>query len=228
MNGGLKRLADGLLELVYPLRAECMGCGTRAGFPRPWLCEDCRQRLAERWVGALPPEGPFDGAAYAYRYGEPAGGMVRSLKYRGVARLSTVMGRAMVKALEGIQPTGADGVVSVPMHKKRLAERGVDHAGLLARAVAGQLELPVLDGALERTRNTPQQARLEPAQRRRNMDGAIALRGDVAGRRILLVDDVRTTGATANACATALREGGASAVYLLCFAIAGEKDDDRQ
>ena len=81
--------------------------------------------------------------------------------------------------------------------------------------------------ALERVRNTRQQARLY-AEERQNMDGAIALRGDVAGRRILLVDDVCTTGATANACARALLDAGAEAVYLLCFAVAGEGGQRRR
>ena len=55
MSEGLKRGARALLELIYPIRAECMGCGSRAGFERDWLCEDCRLALANRWVGAAPP-----------------------------------------------------------------------------------------------------------------------------------------------------------------------------
>ena len=75
--------------------------------------------------------------------------------------------------------------------------------------------------ALERVRNTRQQARLTNAERLTNLDGAFALKADVAGRRALLIDDVRTTGTTANACAEALLQGGAEAVYLLCYALAG-------
>ena len=216
----VKRFADGVLGLLYPARARCVGCGTRVGMPRNWLCEDCQNGLARRWVGvARPPEGGlFDGAAYCYHYGGPAGGMVRSLKYAGVSRLGEMMARHMAMALEGLQPMDADCVAAVPMHRRRRAERGFNHADLLARELAARLELPVLD-ALERVRNTDQQARLDDETRRRNMAGAIALRGDVRGRRVLLVDDVCTTGATANACAGALREGGTAAVFLLCFAV---------
>lgn len=220
----MKRAIDALIELIYPRRAVCMGCGSRAGFPRDWLCEDCRQLLAKRWVGAgpVPDGGLFMGAAYGYYYGGPAGDLVRNLKYRGVTRLSEGMGRAMAKAFEAIQPTGADCVVPVPMHRKRLRKRGFNHAELLACEAAKRLNLP-MENALERVRNTRQQARLPVAERRKNMDGAIELRGDVRGRRVILVDDVCTTGATANACARALLGGGAQAVYLLCFAEAGEK-----
>ncbi len=226
MNARVKRIGEAALGLLYPRRAVCMGCETSTGFPRDWLCEDCRTQLAGRWVGATqPPEGGlFAGAACAFRYGGPAGGMVRSLKYRGVWRLAEPMGRHMARAFEAIQPTGTDCLVPVPMHKKRLRERGFNHAEVLARQAAGHMALPVLD-ALERVRNTRQQARLPDAERLVNMDGAFALKADVAGRRVVLVDDVCTTGATANACAAALLAGGAEAVYLLCFAAARGGED---
>ena len=219
----MNRAVDALLGLVYPRRAVCMGCGSREGFERDWLCEDCRQLLARRWVGAgpVPAGGLLMGAAYGYYYGGPAGGLVRNLKYRGVWRLSERMGRAMASAFEAIQPTGADCVVPVPMHKKRQRRRGFNHAEMLAREAAKRLDLP-MQSALVRVRNTRQQARLPVEARRVNMEGAIERAGDVRGRRVILVDDVCTTGATANACARALLDGGAEAVYLLCFAVAGE------
>ena len=220
MNG-INRAAHALLELIYPRRAECMGCGSKAGSDREWLCEDCRQELANRWVGAAPPPegGRIEGAAYAYRYGGPASGLVRNLKYRGVSRLAEPMGRQMVRALEGLQPAHIDCVTPVPMHVRRVRKRGVNQALLLAREVADGLQLP-LEEALVRTRNTLQQARLDEAKRLHNLDGAFAVAGDVAGKRVLLVDDVCTTGATANACAEALLKEGASAVLLVCFCLA--------
>ena len=223
----LNRLTDAALALFYPRRAECMGRGSKAGFARDWLCEDCRQALARRWTGAAPSPrgGKFDGAAFAYRYGGPAGGLVRNLKYRGVYRLAESMGRSMVSALETIQPTGADCVVPVPMHPKRLKERGFNHAEALAREVAGRAGLP-LENALVRVRDTRQQARLSENERLKNMDGAFAVSRPVEGRRVLLLDDVCTTGATANACAGALRAGGVEAVYLLCFAVAKVGDEE--
>ena len=215
----MKRFVDGLMDLIYPKRAECMGCGSHAGFERDWLCEDCRRELANRWVGAgQPPRGGvIAGAAYGYRYGGPAAGMVRNLKYRGVRLLAEPMGRAMVSAFEALRPVELDGVVPVPMHPKRQRDRGYNHAGLLAAQVAAQLGLPHLD-ALERTRNTRQQARLSDAERMNNLENAFALSGEVEGKSLLLVDDVCTTGSTANACARALLDGGATAVWLLCDA----------
>ena len=215
---------DRLLDIVYPRRAVCAGCGDRSGMARDWLCEDCRQALAGRWVGAMPPPagGMIDEAVAAYYYGGPASGMVRSLKYGGAWKLAEPMGRHMVRALEIIRPVPADCVAPVPMHRKRLGERGFNHAALLAKVVAGALSLPLMD-ALERVRDTPQQARLDDEKRRENMLGAFAVKADVAGRRVLLVDDVLTTGATANACAQALRDSGAAGVIGAFFAVAGKE-----
>lgn len=219
MSDVVERGIKALARLVYPVRAECMGCGSKAGFERDWLCEDCRQALANRWIGAAPPPGGglIDGAAYGFYYGGPASGLVRNLKYRGIARLAEPMGRQMARAFEGLQPAHIDCVAPVPMHIRRVRRRGVNHALLLAREVASRLELPV-EQALTRTRNTRQQARLSDVERLHNLDGAFAATEDVAGKRVLLVDDVCTTGATANACADALLKAGASAVLLLCFA----------
>lgn len=226
MTEKTERLGLAALKLVYPTRAVCMGCDSQAGFDREWLCDDCRMELAKRWVGAAPPQkdSGIDGAAFAYLYGGPAGGMVRHMKYQGVRRLADPMARAMASALALIQPTGAECVVPVPMHPKRLRQRGFNHAALLAEKLGGLAGLPVCE-ALARVRNTPQQARLSDEERLKNLTGAFALAQPVAGRRLLLVDDVCTTGATAAGCAQALKEGGAAAVYLVCFAAANNGED---
>ena len=217
----LRRAVDWALRLLYPTRAVCMGCGSLAGCEKDWLCDECRQALAKRWVGArpLPPGCGIDGAAFAYYYQGPAGGMVRRLKYDGVHRLAEPMARAMAKAERFMEPTGAEWIVPVPMHPKRLRLRGFNHAEKLAQAVGAQLGLPCVN-ALSRTRNAPQQARLSEEARRANLKDAFAVNRPLEGRRILMVDDVYTTGTTARSCAQALREGGAANVYVLCFALA--------
>ena len=205
------------LKWLYPLRAACMGCGSRAGCREDWVCPDCRRTLAERWVGAAPgPEG-FDGAAYSYVYAGPAAGIVNRMKYNGIHQLAGFMAEDMLRAYRFIQPTGADLVTFVPMHPRRQRLRGYNHAELLARACAEALGLPC-ENAVERTRDTPQQARLETEQRRENLRDAFAPARSVEGRAVLLIDDVCTTGATARGCAMALRKGGAERVYLLCYA----------
>ena len=211
-------LREGLLAALYPRRAVCMGCGSAAGFGRDWLCEDCRVTLARLWEGASPlPEVPeVEGATFCYRYAGPVKGLVTKLKYSGMYRLAEPMAEDMVRAYRALLPTGADLVTFVPMHPRRKRRRGYNHAELLARGVAEGVGLPCGD-VLVRTKNVRQQARLSRQERLRNLEGVIACRGDVAGRRVLLVDDICTTGATLRACARALKQNGATAVYALCF-----------
>lgn len=218
----IKKAWNALMGLLFPKRANCMGCGAATGCREDWICPDCRQALARGWVGAQPPPEYIDAAAYAYVYRGAAASIVRRLKYSGVDRLAGFMGGDMVRAYRFIEPTGADCVTCVPMHKKRLRKRGRNHAELLARDVAARLDLPYIE-ALERVRDTRQQARLDEAARRSNQKGAFAVRESVAGRRVILVDDVCTTGSTAMACAEALRVGGAERVVLLCYTRAVRK-----
>ena len=217
-----RKLWNALLAVLFPLRANCMGCGAATGCREDWVCPDCRQALAKSWVGAEPPPKYIDAAAYAYVYRNPASRLVRRLKYSGVGRLASFMGADMVRAYRFIEPTGADCVCSVPMHPRRLRQRGCNHAELLARDVAARLGLPYVE-ALSRVRDTRQQARLNDKERRRNLKDAFEPRADVAGRRVILVDDVCTTGSTAVACAKALRDAGAARVYLLCYTRAGKE-----
>lgn len=212
----MKKLWNALLGLLYPRRANCMGCGAATGCREDWVCPACRAALAADWVGAEPPPGSIDGAAYAYAYRGAAAGIVRRLKYTGVARLAGFMGEDMARAYRFIEPTGADCVCCVPMHARRRRQRGYNHAELLARDVAARLELPFID-ALERTRDTGQQARLNDWARRQNLKDAFAVKEPVSGRRVILVDDVCTTGTTAVECVRALKAGGAKAVFLLCY-----------
>jgi ComF family protein len=112
-----------------------------------------------------------------------------------------------------------DAVVPVPLHWRKQWNRGFNQAELLARQVAKRRQIPVLQ-ALRRKRSTATQAGLAIAGRRRNVAGAFEARSGnkVTGARILLIDDVMTTGATANACATVLKRSGAKSVSLLTLA----------
>jgi ComF family protein len=122
------------------------------------------------------------------------------------------MGRAGAELLQG-----ADMIVPVPLHWTRLFTRRYNQAGLLAHAVRAAGGLPVMADWLVRRRRTPSQGRLGPVARVRNVRGAFAVRRgcDVKGKRIVLVDDVLTTGATVEECARVLRRGGAASIGVL-------------
>ena len=142
----------------------------------------------------------------------------------GVGVLAERMSVELARAAKLLRIGDGALVTCVPMHPKRLRKRGVNHAELLARGVAGEMELEFGD-ALMRTRNAPQQARLSDAERLRNLKGGFAVRPEwrarVSGAIILLIDDVFTTGSTARNCAEALLEAGAAKVYFAAYALGG-------
>lgn len=143
---------------------------------------------------------------------------IHRFKYHGVQALTNPLTQLMVEYLADSQ-LPADLIVPVPLHPDREAERGYNQAGLLARALASQLELPAVETALTRVRATAPQVTLDARERRSNVVGAFrARKHDVAGHRILLIDDVCTTGATMEACSQALKTEGARSVWGLALA----------
>lgn len=187
----------------------CGQCGLPLAEPAP-LCTACD------WA---PPA--FRAARAALRYGPAAKRLILPFKYHdrpeaaaGLARLLLRPGRDLLAA--------ADLLVPVPLHKKRLAARGYNQAGQLARALGKLAEKPFLIDGLIRTRVTRPLAELDQHDREVALHGAIAVRPSraaaLAGRTILLIDDVLTSGATASACANALYQVGAAAVDVLALA----------
>lgn len=143
--------------------------------------------------------------------------LVHELKYQGLSALGHPMARLMAAALD---PADAELVAPVPLHRGRQRSRGYNQPDELARHLATLLGLPYERGAARRVRATAPLARSQGRdERRRIVAGAFAaVPGRVRGRRILLVDDVVTTGATLDACARALRDAGAADVRGLAFA----------
>lgn len=157
-------------------------------------------------------------AAYCFgAYEDVLRELIHLFKYGRVRSLARPLGERLVSALPWDQRF--DVIVPVPLHWRRRLARGFNQANLLAGAVARRYGLPV-SPALKRRRRTDSQAGLSNAKRRANVSGAFAVRRPevVRGRRVLLVDDVMTTGATASACAAALKRAGAAYVAVLTLA----------
>lgn len=224
----LERMGKELLNLLYPRRAVCMGCGSMLGCERDDLCEDCRVRLAKGWVGLHPVSAKLglDGAAFAYGYHGVAGGLVRRLKYSGVTILAEGMAKDLSRAVADLRIDGDVLLTAVPMPPRRRRLRGFNHAEVLARALGKYMALDYAE-LLMRTRNAPQQARLSREERLKNLKGGFVLRPEwtqrIQGAKVLLVDDVFTTGATAAACADALKCAGADRVYFAAYAYGERK-----
>jgi ComF family protein len=240
LGGAARYCAGSVADIVLP--PACAACGA-AEVAANALCEPCGRALLSlvaspycpRCGASLGPGVPerqdgcpacpipmfrFGQVIRLGSYSQPLRAMIRGLKYRREdapgRRLAGLVAQA-VAARCSWPPL--DVVIPVPMYWTRRLARGANHARQLARRIARDLELP-LGGELVRVRNTPPQVHLPRTRRMENIRGAFAVRSPkvLAGAHVLVVDDVTTTGATANEAARVLLAAGVSAVTLAVLA----------
>ena len=199
-----------ILDILYPF--VCVGCG-REGSP---ICERCSSNL--RRVYLFEASSFVEYIFYPFVYEGTVRDIVLLFKYGGVRAFSRFMGEEMgVFYKERGFPV--DVVVPVPLHRGRLRERGYNQAELLAVEVGRVLGIPVDTSSLLRVKSTRPQATIKGRdERMRNVRGVFRAAGSFEGRRVLLVDDVFTTGATMEECGRVLKGAGAERVYGLAFA----------
>jgi len=208
-----RSIARGLVDLLAPLR--CPGCDYPLASERDdrtAFCDACGV-LLEPVASAFSPPSP---SSSAYVFGGPLADAVRRLKYD--RRTDLVEPLASLLADAGAPFAGlVDVIVPVPLHARRLRERGFNQASLLARPLASRLGVAFSPRLVVRARDTAPQVGLDGARRASNVRGAfrVACAAAVDGRRVLVVDDVRTTGSTLAAVAEEVRRAGARTVLSL-------------
>jgi ComF family protein len=222
----LPRLCPSCRELVDDAGL-CAGCWSRLSFIAPPYCERLGIPFAfDGGPGLLSLEAIADPPAYgraraAVRYDEVARTLVQAFKYGDRLDLAPIIGGWMSNAGQRLLAE-ADALVPVPLHWRRQWARRFNQSALLAEVISKASKVPVAYSALKRVKATPQQVGLSQAQRATNVQGAFRVPDDgkpeVVGRRLLLVDDVLTSGATVDTCARALLRSGAANVDVLVFA----------
>ena len=203
----------------------CLACWSALAFLGPPCCARCALPFAygeeaEVMCGrclAEPP--PFDRLRAAVAYGEIARAVALKLKYGGRPGVAETMARFMERHLD---PADAPLLAPVPLHRWRIWRRGYNQAALIAGALARRAGLEARLDLLERPKATPVLRGMNPRQRSEAVRGAFRVnprhKAALKGRKVILVDDVYTSGATANACARVLRRAGAARIEILCWA----------
>lgn len=242
----MNRIFAAISDLIFP-QVRCLGCDEPRNITKgSALCDACAIELDSLRIpeqacphclsGKKAGQGCaycagggmqyLDGAFAPFMYTSIVRQLIRHLKFGPVELAASPLASAMVLCVSG---QSFDSLVPVPLHQSGERERGVNQSMLLCRLIGKQTGIPILN-ALAKIRRTKRQSSLPGDKRAMNVRDAYSVRDPVRNLRILLVDDVRTSGATARECARVLREAGASSVSLLTAAVAdgrGHHDGSR-
>ncbi|MBU1263935.1 MAG: ComF family protein [Gammaproteobacteria bacterium] len=209
----------------------CLLCGATSGTGQlcsacladlPWhsqpQCPQCAIPTPDGQVcGACLKHSPaFDRTRAALAYAFPLDRLIPRLKYNGHLAIAPALGDCLAQAVASVP--APDCLIPMPLHARRIRERGFNHATEIARELAKRLDLPLDADSCQRIRDTPPQMGLKHDARRRNVRGAFTCSGDVRGRRIALIDDVMTTGTSLDELAATLKQAGA--LEVSCWVVA--------
>ncbi|MGI6704567.1 MAG: ComF family protein [Clostridia bacterium] len=243
MKGVLPKVWEGFLDLLYPEGIYCYLCGEKIRTHHTYgICEGCWGEFVFigdkscSVCGKYLHSGDlcsdcrsfrhsFDRAYSLCVYDGKVKDWIYSFKYAGRSYLARPFGRMMA---DGIREAGLDRktdcIVPVPLYRKKFRQRGYNQSGLLAETIKRELDIKASSYILQRKSNTPPLSGLSRLQRLETMEGAFEVKGvrRLAVKNVLLIDDIYTTGSTVNQCARALKNGGASRVYV--FTLASGKD----
>ena len=218
------------MDSFFPRR--CVGCGRLGDF----ICRECLRKLPR----LLPPLCPhcgkpqasgivcpdcrrgqteIDGISSPFRFDEVIRKAIYELKYRNLRAISPCLAELLADYLRS-NPLDGEALTYVPLHPRRLRERGYNQSRLLAGELSKRIDLPVIEDCLIRAKQAQPQVRARDVQeRRRNVADAFVCRDEkVSGRQLILVDDVCTSGATLESCAAALKSKGVAFVWGLTLA----------
>lgn len=235
-------ILERVLEIIFPSNIYCISCGSVIDASRDYaLCDSCVEHF--HWVGQRTCqkcgkileesdrqqlchdcrnfEHDFDKGFTCVQYGLLERGVLMDFKYKGKSYIGKKLGEILYDRME-IEDIQYDLIVPVPMHKSNQNRRGYNQAAVMAAELAKRKQVAFAPNLLERTKKTKAMKGLGALERQENLKNVFAVSAKnhytIAGKSILLVDDIFTTGSTLDACSRVLRESGASQVYVLTFA----------
>ena len=210
------RAVDWLLDLLYPPR--CMFCRKLIAAKEDGVCRDCRTRIPRVPSGDLRRDIKHISFCVSpwYYEGDVRQALLR-YKFHGAAAYGRTFAEFIAKCVDE-NAVSCDSITWVPLSRRRLRQRGYDQARILAEETAKLLGLPCEKMLIKRVDNRPQSSTRSAEERRQNARGVYACKMDLTGRRVLLIDDIVTTGATLSECAGVLKKAGCAAVYAAAAA----------
>ncbi len=209
---GGSRICNVCREKLKPITGpRCFRCSKPLKREEQEYCKDCRKtRLFDQGIGIFP-------------YGSVLQESLFKLKYGKRQEYGSFYGQiAAVYSREIIRNWGVEIIIPIPLHRKRMEKRGYNQAELIAEALGKTLCIPVDSRLMKRKVNTRPQKELDYRERKQNMKNAFFLKGENRYRRILLVDDIYTTGSTIEAAAELLKRNGAENVFFLTIAMGAD------
>ena len=224
------KLIELAVDSFFP--RQCVGCGKVGGFlcpeclgklPRllPPLCPNCGRSQASGIVcpDCRQRQTEIDGIRSPFRFDEVIRKAIHQLKYRNLKAISPCLAELLADYIRSNSLPG-EALVCVPLHPRRLRERGYNQSSLLAKELGKSIDLPVIEDCLIRVKQAQPQVRaVDVDERRRNVADAFVCRDEkVGGKQIILIDDVCTSGATLESCAAALKNKHATSVWGLTLA----------
>lgn len=209
------KLKELFLSALYPDDVACCVCNKEAALDGHGICENCGAAILP--VPKFTLNELVDDAGAGMLYNDGAADIVHRFKYYGCRYL----GKNLASFISLPDDWQADVIIPVPLHPKRMRERGYNQSLILAKELGKRYGMPVRDDLLKRIRNTLMQSMTSRDERRENVKDAFRASKKCAGMRIILVDDVITSGSTSEECAKALKAAGADKVYVIAACYAG-------
>jgi ComF family protein len=227
-----------LEEIIgFVLPASCLSCEEPISVQEKFLCVNCIQKLenyedTHPWKEEMKSAGVIDNSisAFWFREGTPIQPLLHAMKYQKMKSVGVMLGKELGRKITRLNGIKFDFVIPVPLHKARFRERTYNQCEYIARGISAETGAKVLNDAVIRTRFTPTQTKLNRQERIENVMGAFGVNPKFAeilnGRKIILADDVITTGATILECAKVLHKAGTEIIWVCSSAYAELKTEN--